>query len=422
MSDRRVWVTGIGVISPLACNSARHFERLLARDSAVDHLDGLEYRNYPPLLQARVTGFDRREMIPDRMLRKLLSPSPGFAVAAATEALSDAQLLGTDLTECGLYAGSVCLEANPDSFIPALRESVDEAGQVDLNRFARNGMKLIDPLFLVRSLPNAGLCSIAIQHQVLGPNANLTNGPVAGLQAVIAATEAIRRGDAEIALAGAYDSLLQMDCVVDHLLAGRLAGGKDLPSRSCRPFDRARSGYALSEGASFLLLECADHALMRGQSAYGEILSYGESASPCRLLHPDSAADSALGEAARRALAEESDPIDLVFVDGLAVEADDDREAAAYKDLFGGSGPAVTASTGSIGFAGAASASFALAHALLAMDRQIAPPMINCDEPLPEYDLRIVHQASPRPLRRALVWSSDRGIKNAAIVVGSIEQ
>jgi 3-oxoacyl-(acyl-carrier-protein) synthase len=117
LSEIRVWVTGIGVISPLACDSLRHFDRLLAGDSAVDRLDGLQYRNYPPILQARVAGFDRRAMIPDRMLRKLLSPSPGFALAAATEALRDAQLLGTDLTECALYAGSVCLEANPDAFI-----------------------------------------------------------------------------------------------------------------------------------------------------------------------------------------------------------------------------------------------------------------------------------------------------------------
>jgi len=260
VSNARVWVTGIGAVSPLACDSARHFDRLLSGDSAVEQLGGWQYRNYPPILQARVTGFDRREMIPDRMLRKLLSPSPGYAVAAATEALRDSQLLHSDLKKCGLYAGSVCLEANPDAFIPALREAVDDAGNVSLDRFARNGMKLIDPLFLVRSLPNAGLCSIAIQHQVLGPNANLTNGPVSGLQAVIAATEAIRRGDAEIALAGAYDSLLQMDCIVDHLLSGRLAAAADAPSRACRPFDRARSGYALSEGASFLLLENSEHA------------------------------------------------------------------------------------------------------------------------------------------------------------------
>jgi len=422
VSNARVWVTGIGAVSPLACDSARHFDRLLSGDSAVEQLGGWQYRNYPPILQARVTGFDRREMIPDRMLRKLLSPSPGYAVAAATEALRDSQLLHSDLKKCGLYAGSVCLEANPDAFIPALREAVDDAGNVSLDRFARNGMKLIDPLVLVRSLPNAGLCSIAIQHQVLGPNANLTNGPVSGLQAVIAATEAIRRGDAEIALAGAYDSLLQMDCIVDHLLSGRLAAAADAPSRACRPFDRARSGYALSEGASFLLLENSEHALRRGQTAYGEILSYGESASPGRLLDPNEKEDGALEHAARLSLAHEPNPIDLLFMDGLALEADDDREAAAYANLFGKSGPAVTAATGALGFAGAATASFALAHAFLAMRRHMAPPLINCEDPLPRYDFRILHRASPAPVRRAMVWSSDRGIKNAALVVGNVEQ
>ena len=145
------------------------------------------------------------------------------------------------------------------------------------------------------------------------------------------------------------------------------------------------------------------------------------SASPVRLLDPDGDEDGALADAARGALARESGPVDIVFMDGLALEADDEREAAAYAELFGKPGPAVTAATGSIGFAGAACASFALAHAFLAFDRQIAPPMINCDEPLPEYELRIVHQPCRDPLRRALIWSSDRGIKNAAVLVGRIE-
>src|SRR5260370_30506617 len=109
-------------------------------------------------------------------------------------------------------------------------------------------------------------------------------------------------------------------------------------------------------------------------------------------------------------------------MDGLALKTDDDREAAAYKVLFGKSGPAVPASTGSLGFAGAAAASFALAHAFLAMDREIAPPMINCEEPLPQYEIHFLHQACRRSLDRALVWSSDRGIKNAAVVVGRVEQ
>ena len=417
MSGVRVVVTGIGIVSPLACGARAHFDRILAGDSAVVRLEDPAYRNYPPLLHARVNDFDRREMIPDRMLRKLLSPSSGFALAAATEALRDARLLGTDLSECGLYSGSVSLEANPEAFVPALRESVNPSGQVDLSLFARNGMKLIDPLFLVRSLPNAGLCAIAIQHQVLGPNANITNGPVSGLQSVIAAAAAIRRGDASMALAGAYDSLLQMDCIVDHMLAGRLASENGSPSKSCRPFDRRRTGYALSEGACFLILEDALSARRRGVPSYGEILYHGEALSPEGFLDPDAAGDGALAAAAGRAMAPESLPMDLVFTDALAIARDDGHEAAAYAALFGTSGPPVTGSTPAIGFTGAAGASFSVAHALLAMHRQIAPPMINCVEPV--HALPIVQRAAFQRLRRALVWSSDRGVKNAALVVGS---
>jgi 3-oxoacyl-[acyl-carrier-protein] synthase II len=189
-----------------------------------------------------------------------------------------------DLTYCGLYIGSVCLDADPEAFIPALRESIDATDQVDLSRFAAHGIKLIDPLFLVKSLPNAGLCAIAIQHQTLGPNANITNGSVSGLQAIISAMSALRRGEAEMALAGGYDSLLRMDSIVDHLLAGRLAGARFAPAQACRPFDRRRSGYALAEGAAFLVLETLDHARARHASLYGELIASGQSAVPSNLL------------------------------------------------------------------------------------------------------------------------------------------
>jgi 3-oxoacyl-[acyl-carrier-protein] synthase II len=414
MSATRIVVTGIGAISPLALNAPRHFERLLAGDSAVEKLADVSYSNYPPMLQAAVRDFDRREFVPDRMLRKLLSPSPAYALGAATEAMRDAGVLGSDVTECGLYVGSVCLDADPEAFIPALRECIDPTDNVDLGRFATHGMKLVDPLFLVKSLPNAGLCGIAIQHQVLGPNANITNGAVSGLQAVIAAIDAMRRGEAEMALAGGYDSLLRMDTIVDHLLAGRLA-----PER-VSPFDRARAGYALSEGASFVMLETLEHARRRNATIYAELFTTGQSAYPMNLIAP-TPDDDGLVSCARQAL-DATDPatIDLILGDGLAYAIDDDRELAACRTVFPDSNVAFSSYTASFGFPGAAAGTFSLVHAMQSIRQGVLPPTINCDDPLTS-DVDVVRHARPAQPRRVLVWTSDRGIKNAAVLAGALE-
>jgi 3-oxoacyl-(acyl-carrier-protein) synthase len=418
MSCPRIVVTGVGVISPLALSAKAHFEALLAGRCAVERLEEEDYRNYSPIPIARVRDYDRRTLIPDRMLRKLLSPSPAFALASASEALADAGLKNEALTECGLYVGSVCLDANPEAFIPALRESI-RGEDVDLSRFALHGMKLVDPLFLVKSLPNAGLCAIAIQHQVLGPNANITNGSVSGLQAVIAGMQSLWRGEAEFALAGGYDSLLRMDTIVDHLLSGKLANVAEEPGRACRPFDRRHSGYALSEGAAFLMLETEHHARKRNARIYAELLSFGEAATPTRLIGSQRESKASLSRAAHEALkaaGETATCVDCLFGSGLATESDDTYEACAYSNTFNGARPPLTCFTGCMGFPGAASGAFSLVHAMLSMQRDLVPPILNCDEPLKEFDIPFVRQAQAMLINRALVWNSDQGIKNAAVL------
>ncbi len=420
MSEPRIVITGVGVISPLALNAARHFDRLVAGDSAIERLTDPAFRNYPPILQASVKDFDRRLMIADRMLRKLLAPSPAFALAGASEALQDSGLPPGGLLDCGLYVGSVCLDANPEAFIPALRESLNGNEEVDLARFATHGMKLVDPLFLVKSLPNAGLCAIAIQHRTLGPNANITNGSVSGLQAVIAAAEAIRRGDADIALAGGYDSLLRMDCIADHLIGGRLASTTNGASHACRPFDRARSGYAVSEGAAFLVLETEEHARSRSARIYAEFCSFSQTALPRALVDPAAADAKPLTTAVKHAMTSASlapHEVDCVFGDGLATQSGDAREAAAYEAIFDGAQPPFTCHTASFGFTGAAAGAFSLVHAMMAFERGIVPPVINCDDPDPEPRINVVRSPTVCTLRNAVIWTSDQAVKNAALVV-----
>ncbi|MGH2537011.1 MAG: beta-ketoacyl synthase N-terminal-like domain-containing protein [Candidatus Promineifilaceae bacterium] len=423
MNGERVVVTGVGVVSPLALDSAGHFARWLAGESAVTLIEHPLYEENARQLQAPVRAYDRRQTIDSRMLRKLLSPSAGYAVGAAGEALQMAGLTGASdvLEQCGLYVGSLSLEIDPGVFIPPLRASLDKAGNFDISLFARRGMKLIDPLFLVKALPNAGVCGISVQHQILGPNINLTNGPTSGLAALALADGAIRRGEAACALVAGYDTLLGVDSFVEHFIAGRLSTRYDSPAGACRPFDRERDGYVLGEGAACVLLESAGHARRRGAEPLAEILALGQ-ATAVAALRPQNGRDGrGLSQAAGQALrAGGCEPARLgaLFMDGLGTAEDDIREAQVAHEVTGGAPVPVTAATPAIGYTGAAGGLFSLVHALLALRAQVIPPLANYRQPDPNCPIHCLAEAGRGSYDRALVWNSDRGVKNLAVLLG----
>ncbi|MES1243416.1 MAG: beta-ketoacyl synthase N-terminal-like domain-containing protein [Acidobacteriota bacterium] len=413
-----VVVTGVGVVSALGLTAGEHFDRLLRGESGVALLDHPDAAELPSLLEARVPPIDVRRTIEQRLLRKILAPSAVFSVLAAGQALADAGIPPGDgrRRDCGLYVGSVQLDVDFNLFAPVMRESLDRQGRFDLRLFVQRGMKVLDPLFMVKALPNSGLCGITIEHQVTGPNINLANGTVSGLQAAALAAAAIRRGDADLALAGGFDSLLHIECMVEHLLAGRVAGQSDPPHRACRPFDLERQGYALGEGAAFVLLESERHAAERGARVYASVLGAAHT-----YLPPEHAeAGEALPNAARNALAAGGcgpDEVDAVFGDGLALEAEDLQECAAWQAL-GASRAVFTAATPAVGFTGAASGSLSLVHAAMALERGVIPPLLNCDRPDPRCALPLAHGPVERECRRALVWNSDWRGKRTALLVG----
>jgi 3-oxoacyl-[acyl-carrier-protein] synthase II len=416
-----VALTGVGVVSPLALGAAEQFDAIVAGRSAITESASPEYEKYVPQLEARVSGFDRRAAIESRMLRKLLAPSAGFAVGAAGEAVADAGLTedAEVLARAGLYIGSLSLEVDPDTFIAPLRASLTKDGEFELSLFATRGMKLLDPLFLVRALPNAGLCGVSLEHQILGPNTNLTNGPTSGLGAVALAASAIRRGEIECAVAGGYDSLLVMDAIAEHLIAGRLARNGGAPERACRPFDRTREGYALGEGAAFVVLESVSRARSRGVEPYAVIRGHASTADPDLLRGRDPLDAAALEQAARGALANGrvgTDELGAVFGDGLATEVDDIRESRAVASLVDGAETPVAATTGAIGYTGAGSGVFSLVHAAFALRRGLVPPLPQCEERDPRCPVHVL--ADPAPLERdsVLVWNSERGVKNVAMI------
>src|SRR5262249_47337803 len=228
------------------------------------------------------------------------------------------------LDDCGLYFGTVDCELPGRTFEPALRASFDGGGCFDFGRFGTVGMEQVDPLLIVKGLPNAAPCAIAIEHGIRGANASYTSGHTSGLQAAVAGFDAIRRGVTDVALVGGSDSLLLTDQFIAHHLAGRLITGAERPWFGARPFDVCRAGYVLGEGAACVVLESAARARARAARVYGAVLAAGEVTSSGRDGDDDG---RALEHAVCTAMRDGGGEIDVAFTTSVGTSAADLREA-----------------------------------------------------------------------------------------------
>ncbi len=425
--DKSVVITGVGIVSPLGLNSTTHYSNLLNGKSAVN--GNTEEFNFPTIYPcAKVSGFDARQMIPNRSLRKLLAPTAKYAMVAAGEAIENAGLSDetTLLNEAGIYVGSLALDVQMNKFAAALFECIED-DTFDYSAFGKRGMNLIDPLFLVKGLPNSAICGVAIEHQINGPNLNITNGPVSGLQAIATAASAIRKGLIDIAVVGAYDSLLNAESLAANIIDDRLSSNTEHPESACRPFSTDRNGFAPSEGAAFVILESRTSALKRTAPILASIRGIGEATDTSALLngssntpdHSDRALFNATSKALQRASMKFSD-VDVIYGTGLATVKDDMREIHTVRELdHGDSALQYTAATGALGFAGAASGIQSFAHACLGLKQQVVPPLVNCTNPLEELPFNVSAEVLNLDCSTALVWNSDYGYKHAAIVIAS---
>jgi 3-oxoacyl-[acyl-carrier-protein] synthase II len=372
-TPRRVVITGIGVISPLGLDVATHIAGLSSGVLA-------SLRPAPPEMlalnaphAARVVGFDLSSVITNRMLRKILTSAASYAVAAAGQAIASSGLPKDDIHNASLVVGSLGLDQDLNLFGEALKTSIDSDNRFSYARFTRHGTALIDPLFLVKSLPNAGLCGTAIQYEIFGPNLNIMSGSASGLLAIAAAFQDVRSGATPVAIVGGYDSTLQLEVILAHLVEGRLA-----------THSSPDVGYVLGEGAAFFVLEDADHARARNATVYAEITgashAHSTAANAADTLHL--IALEALGDIL---------PPDAIFGDGLDLPGQDALECAVSHQLKSSS--LLRTSTAATGCCGVASPLFSLLHATCAV--------------------------SDRSVNRPLVWTSDHKREHVAVALGA---
>jgi len=402
----KVVVTGMGVFSPIGIGREAFAEGVLAGTSGIGVIDLPDLSEIPGHVGGEIPDFTisaaRKDYLkPQRKSIKVMCRDIQLGVASAIRALDDSGIDSDsiDRTRLGVDYGADQMFSHPEAlFSAALRsaELTQPDGEVEFQiaRWGVRGLEQMEPLWLLKYLPNMPACHIAIAVDARGPNNSLTLAEASGNLAVGEAFRLLLRGSADVMIAGSTGSKLHPIKCLHASMWDELADGQGDPSSWCRPFDAGRTGQVIAEGSCSLILETESHARARGASILGTILGSGSSCVVDRAGCPHPR--QALVNSARAALAEAGlGPNDVghIHAHGLASREADIIEATAIGEVFGAraSSVPVTALKSALGNSGAGSGTLELAASLLALGQGVVPRTLNYSQPDSDCPLDVVH-------------------------------
>jgi 3-oxoacyl-[acyl-carrier-protein] synthase II len=407
---KRVVVTGVGAVTCLALSAEETWQGLLAGRSGLNIATGFDHDAYSTHVAGQVKGFEPEKYMDRRQARRMARFSQ-FAIAAAGMALEHANLTIDE----ALMPRTGVLLGNSAGSLPDLEEGI---GRILKGRGTR-----LSPIFIVTVIPNMAAYQVAQAHNAKGYSATVCTACAAGTQAVGEAAEIIRRGQAEVMLAGGADANISETGLAGFAAMRAMSNyDGDEPGKACRPFNADRDGFVASEGSAVLVLESLEHALARGARIYAEVAGHGVTNDAYHVAAPDpsgAGAVRAMEMALERAGLDTAD-IDYINAHGPATPLGDVMETTAIKKLFGPRAYNIPLSStkSMLGHAlGAAGAIEALVCVLSLRDNQIHPT-INLDDPDPECDLDYVpHTAREVPVEAVMSNSFGLGGQNAVLVL-----
>ena len=392
MADRRVAITGLGVVTPLGIAVGPFWQALLARKTAVREITLFDASNFPCRIGGELQDFSARSFVPKdyRKAVKVMARDIEIAVAAADMAFRDSGIVtrGIDAAGvtidskrlgCNIGAGLICSDLNELGM--AINTAVTD-GKFDFKVWGATGMENLTPLWLLKYLPNMLACHVTIIHGAGGPSNTITCGDASGHLAVGEASRYILRGAVDAVVAGGAESKLNpMGLLRQSLLKRLCTGGNGNPAEACRPLDAGHSGTVVGEGGGLLILEDMARAEARGARIYAELVGFGAACDPAGIDVTKANAGS-LELAVRRAVTEAGiapEDIGLVVAHGTGVPDEDACEVEAWVAALGSVARTVpvAAITGAIGSLFAGAGGVELATAAMALHTQTIPPTAN---------------------------------------------
>lgn len=385
MSKRRVVVTGIGTINPLANDVENSWSNLISGKSGIDNITSFDTTNLPVKFAGEVKDFDANDYMGKQHARKL-DRSAHLSIFAAEQALLDAGL-DTDSRlgdEVGIVLGTGI------GGIGATEDAV--------RIYDTRGPSRINPLAITQLMPNSSTGQVAIRFGIEGPSLTITTACAASANSVGEAKNLIERGVVDTVVAGGTESGTTPMTIGAFAQIRALSTNNQSPKEACRPFDKNRDGFVMAEGSTILVLENEETAKKRGAKIYGYVDGYGTTTDAYHITAPSEGGEGAV-RAMKKALEDagvNKEEINYINAHGTSTPINDKNETMAIKSVFGENAKSTTISstksmTGHLlGGAGA----FEAMVSLLVMQNNKVPPTINLTTADDECDLNYTPNVS----------------------------
>lgn len=407
--NKRVVITGLGIISPLGNDVNTFWNHLIAGKSGVGNITHFDTTDYAVKIAAEVKDFDPLNYIDKKEARRM-DRFVQFAVAAAKEALKHAELdmNKVDANRVGVYVGSG---------IGGL-STLENQHRVLMER----GPRRVSPFFVPMMIANMSSGMVSIHTGAKGPNSAAISACATGTHCVGDSFKMLQRGDADVMLAGGTEATILPMAIAGFSAMGALSSRNDDPQKASRPFDRDRDGFVMGEGAAVLVLETLEHAQKRGANIIAEVVGYGMTADAYHITSPDPQGDGAK-RSMEMALSDaglKPEDIDYINAHGTSTDINDKFETMAIKAAFGEHAHklAISSTKSMMGHLLGAAGAIEAAVLALTLKEQIIPPTINLENPDPECDLDYVPNESRKARVRAAISNSlGFGGHNATICI-----
>ena len=417
MSERRVVVTGMGLVTPLGVGVDAVWQRLMMSASGARRITKIDTTDLPVNIACEVPignaapDFNANDWVPPKEQRRI-DDFILFGLAAAEQALADAGWKPEDeksLLRTGILVGSGI------GGLPSI-----EAGAITMHD---RGPRRISPFFIPGSLINLLPGNISIKYGFKGPNHAVVTACSTGAHAIGDAARMIKLDDADVMVAGGAEAAICRLGMAGFAACKALSTGfLDEPTRASRPYDKQRDGFVMGEGSGIVILEELEHAKARGAKIYAEVAGYGLSGDAHHITAPAPDGDGGYRSMKAALNRAELNPeeIDYVNAHGTSTPLGDEIEVAAVKRLFGEAAYQISMSStkSAIGHLLGAAGSVEAIFSILAMNHNMAPATLNLDDPSDGLDIDLVpHTPKERPIRAALSNSFGFGGTNASLVL-----
>jgi 3-oxoacyl-[acyl-carrier-protein] synthase II len=411
--ERRVVITGVGMVSPLGIGNQENWQALLQGRSGIGPITRFDASDYPCRIAGEVKGYNPEDWVPKKDVKKM-DLFIHYAMAASEIAMRDAafQVQASEADRVGVYIGSGI------GGLP----SIERQHAILL----KEGPRRVSPFFIIGLIVNMASGQVSIRYGAKGPNQAACTACATGTHAIGEAFEIIKRDDADVMIAGGCEGVIAPLCVGGFSAMRALSTRNDDPARASRPFDAERDGFVISEGAGIVILEELGHAVRRNAVVHAEIAGYGMSGDAFHVSAPSEDGDGPV-RVMRMAIRDagiDASAIDYVNAHGTSTQQGDAVETRALKKVFGDRARkvAVSSTKSMTGHLLGGAGGLETAIVALAIREEVVPPTINLTTPDPECDLDYVPgEARRMKVNFALNNSFGFGGTNAALVLRKYE-